>query len=165
MSRLLAATRFSLLAAENKQLHPRRRLRAYVPPSPAELLEVTTAACTMPAATALAAASGGPVANERSCAVATYWWGGLVKLQVRGCCVWRLVRGWRCCLLLCAAVLGKGGRAWCVLPCAAMCCDALPWLVCDAELCVKCMAGRWRCKVHPFLGVLELAGACCDEDR
>jgi nitric-oxide synthase len=92
-----------LTPAENKLLHPRRKLRPYVPPSPAELLEATTAACSMPgsgngssdfaaapaaAQTPAAAASAGaaPAASEAaSCAVATYWWGGLVKLQVLAC--------------------------------------------------------------------------------
>lgn len=70
--------------AENKQLHPRRKLRPYVPPSPAELLEVTTADCLLPGAgsAGAAAADGGGAVAGALCNVATYWWGGLVKLQV-----------------------------------------------------------------------------------
>ena len=84
--------------AENKQLHPRRKLRAYVPPSPAELLEATTADCELPASSsssdgsasgsaadadgAAAAAAAAAAASGPRCNVATYWWGGLVKLQV-----------------------------------------------------------------------------------
>lgn len=94
--------------AENKQLHPRRKLRPYVPPSPGELLEATTASCAVPAASAAAAAglqaaaaaaesssaaqafgsagaAGVGASAGPSCPVATYWWGGLVKLQVLGC--------------------------------------------------------------------------------
>ncbi|KAL4452720.1 hypothetical protein ABPG75_008382 [Micractinium tetrahymenae] len=77
-----------LTPQENKQLHPRRKIRPYVPPSPSELLEVTTAACSMPAGTAGAAgasSAGASSAGGPTCNVATYFWGGLVKLQVLGC--------------------------------------------------------------------------------
>ncbi|EFN51397.1 hypothetical protein CHLNCDRAFT_141029 [Chlorella variabilis] len=89
----MPGTTLELIPMENKQLHPRRRLRPYVPPSPGELLQVTAAACSMPArprdaggaaagagAGAAAAAAAGP-----SCHVATYWWGGLAKLQLLSC--------------------------------------------------------------------------------
>ncbi len=75
-----------LRLAENKQLHPRRKLRAYVPPSPSELLEATTADCELPASSSNSSSSGGAEGDAAAgprCNVATYWWGGLVKLQVR----------------------------------------------------------------------------------
>lgn len=73
--------------AENKQLHPRRKLRPYVPPSPSELLEATTADCSLPGSSAAGADdAGAPLPPTLpSCNVATYWWGGLAKIQVLAC--------------------------------------------------------------------------------
>ncbi|KAL4421002.1 hypothetical protein ABPG77_008839 [Micractinium sp. CCAP 211/92] len=74
-----------LTPQENKQLHPRRKIRPYVPPSPSELLEATTAACSMPGGAGGAAGPADAPPAGGTCNVATYFWGGLVKLQVLGC--------------------------------------------------------------------------------
>eukprot|EP00887_Chlorella_sp_A99_P005985 scaffold27.g5985.t1 len=58
-----------LSPAENKLLHPRRRLRPYVPPSPAELAAEHAPSCS----------SGG------SGHIASYRWGGLVRVDVLEC--------------------------------------------------------------------------------
>jgi nitric-oxide synthase len=64
---------------ENKALHPRKRLAPFVAPAPAEV------------AAAAAAAAGAGRADERGealeggAAVASYWWGGLVRIDVMEC--------------------------------------------------------------------------------
>lgn len=91
-----------------------------MPPSPSELLEATTADCELPASGSVSGVSGGDgggAAGPR-CNVATYWWGGLVKLQVGGAflklrvcgCVGLVklhVRGWVGCSEAAGARVGE----------------------------------------------------------
>jgi len=62
-----------LTPEENKELHPRKRLRAHVPPSPADLGSLPRAA-------------EGEKNNESGCDhIASYMWGGIGRIDVLSC--------------------------------------------------------------------------------